>query len=322
MELAGLIGYGIYFFSFVSIYAILALGLNVQWGMTGQINIGIAGFFAIGAYTSAILTAAGNPAHVGGFDLWIPIGMVAAVVTSGLVALLIGLITVNLRADYLAIATIGIAEIIRFGFTNEDWLAHGVRGISAIPRPITEGPNSNIVFLVVVLVCVAAVYFLVERAYRSPWGRVLRAIRDNEDATTAAGKNVMRFRLQAFVLGSCIMGFGGALYAHFIGFISPDAFIPVFGTFIVWVMLIAGGSGNNRGALIGAIVVWAVWSGSETVISRILPADQATQAGALRVLLVGVLLQVVLLTRPQGILPERPPKPERGSSRPPASEPS
>jgi branched-chain amino acid transport system permease protein len=322
MELAGLLGYGTFFLATVAIYAILALGLNVQWGMTGQINIGIAGFFAIGAYTSAILTAAHHPGHVGGFGLWIPLGMAAAIITSGFVAFLIGLITVNLRADYLAIATIGIAEIIRFVFTNEAWLSYGVRGISGIPRPTVlpeavwgwlgidpGGTNSTRIFLGVALVCLAIVYVLVERAYRSPWGRVLRAIRDNEDATTAAGKDVLRVRLQAFVLGSAIMGFAGSLYAHFIGFISPDAFVPVFGTFLVWAMLIAGGSGNNRGAIVGAIVVWLVWSGSETVMSTLLPAGQATQAGALRVLLVGVLLQVVLLTRPQGILPERPPKP-------------
>ena len=308
MELTGLLGYLIFFLSTISIYAVLALGLNVQWGMTGQINIGIAGFYAIGAYTTAILTGGDHPAHVGGFDLPIVVGIAAAIVLSGIVAALIGAITVNLRTDYLAIATIGIAEIIRFGFKNEDWLSHGVRGISDIPRPFTEGAWSTLVFLLVGLASVAVVYFLVERARVSPWGRVLRAIRDNEDATIAAGKDVRRFRLQAFVLGSAIMGFAGALYAHFIGFISPSAFEPVFATFLVWAMLIAGGSGNNKGALLGALVVWLVWSGSE-YLTGWLPVEYATQAGALRVLLVGVLLEIVLLTRPQGMLPEERPKP-------------
>ncbi|MDQ0316961.1 branched-chain amino acid ABC transporter permease [Amorphus orientalis] len=307
MELSGLIGYAVFFLSTVSIYAILALGLNVQWGMTGQINIGIAGFFAVGAYTAAILTSAPNAAHVGGFELPFLVGIVAAVITSSIVALIIGAITVNLRSDYLAIATIGIAEIIRFTFQNEEWLSHGVRGIADIPRPFYEGKESGLVFLAVALVSVAIAYFLVERARVAPWGRVLRAIRDNEIATEAAGKDVRRFRLQAFVFGSALMGFAGALYAHFIGFISPDAFEPVFATFIVWAMLIAGGSGNNKGALLGAIVVWLVWSGTETLVAR-LPADMATQASAARVLLVGVLLEIVLLTRPQGILPEERPK--------------
>lgn len=308
MELSGYAGYLVFFLSTVSIYAILALGLNVQWGLTGQINIGIAGFYAIGAYTTAILTGGAHPEHVGGFELPFLVGATAAIVLSGVIALLIGMITVNLRSDYLAIATIGIAEIIRFVFQNEDWLSHGVRGISDIPRPFTDGKASGLVFLAVALASVAIVYFLVERARLAPWGRVLRAIRDNEDATEAAGKNVRIFRLQAFVFGSAIMGFAGALYAHFIGFISPDAFEPVFATFIVWVMLIAGGSGNNKGALLGSVVVWLVWSGTETLATR-LPPEYATQASSARVLLVGVLLQIVLLTRPQGMLPEERPKP-------------
>jgi branched-chain amino acid transport system permease protein len=219
------------------------------------------------------------------------------------------MITVNLRSDYLAIATIGLAEIIRFLIKNEEQITHGVRGISEIPRPLVEsGPLAGPVFLAVALVCVAAAYFLVERARVSPWGRVLRAIRDNEDATKAAGKNVIGFRLQAFVVGSALMGFAGGLYAHFFGFISPEAFQPVFGTFIVWAMLIVGGSGNNKGALLGTVLVWLVWSGTE-IFTRLLPADMATQASAARVLMIGVLLQIVLLTRRQGVLPEERPKP-------------
>lgn len=314
MDFGGLTGFLVFFLCTVSVYAILALGLNVQWGLTGQINIGVAGFFAIGAYTSAILTSAPNPGHLGGFALPFLVGAAAAVVLSAIVAVLIGAITVNLRTDYLAIATIGIAEIIRFTFKNEQWLTHGVRGISDIPRPFVEGEWSTELFLVLALASVAAVYFLVERARVSPWGRVLRAIRDNETATAASGKDVKRFRLEAFVLGSAIMGFAGSLYAHFIGFVSPDAFEPVFATFIVWAMLIAGGSGNNRGAILGAIIVWFVWTGTQT-ITGLLPPEYSTQAGAARVLLVGVLLQVVLLTRPQGILPEPRPKPQPPAAR-------
>jgi branched-chain amino acid transport system permease protein len=132
-------------------------------------------------------------------------------------------------------------------------------------------------------------------------------LRENEAAAVAMGKDSLSFRLQAFVFGAALMGLAGALYAHFVGFISPEAFDPMFSTFLVWVMLIAGGSGNNRGALLGAFVIWGVWSGTEIVIGR-LPAEIVTQAGALRVFLIGLLLVVILLVRSEGILPERPPK--------------
>ena len=125
----------------------------------------------------------------------------------------------------------------------------------------------------------------------------------------AAGKNVLSFRLQAFVLGSMVMGLAGALYAHFVGFISPEAFQPEFATFIVWVMLIAGGSGNTRGAILGAFAIWGIWSGTEFLTGALLPAAWMTRASALRLLLIGVLLQIILLTRPEGLLPEKPPQP-------------
>lgn len=177
---------------------------------------------------------------------------------AGAIAFLIGLITLNLRSDYLAIATIGIAEIISQILKNEGWLTNGVRGITRIPRPFRGWipGQDTLLYLGLVLLVLAGVYWLSERAYRSPWGRVLRAIREDEPAALAAGKDVLQFRLQAFVLGSMLMGLAGALYAHFVNFISPEAFQPEFATFIVWVMLIAGGSGNNRGALLGALAIW------------------------------------------------------------------
>jgi branched-chain amino acid transport system permease protein len=310
MEVTGLAAYGVFFLTLSGIYAVLALGLNIQWGWTGIFNIGVGAFFAVGAYASAIVTSPPSVAHLGGFGLPFLAGAAAAMVFSGLLAALIGLITLNLRTDYLAIATIGIAEIVRLGLKNEAWLTNGVRGIAGIPRPL-EGViplSSDLVYLIVVVLVVALVYVLLEVAYRAPFGRVLRAIRENEPAVMAAGKNVLAFRLQAFVVGSAVMGLGGALYAHFVTFISPEAFLPEFATFLVWVMLIAGGSGNNRGAILGAFVIWAVWSLTEFFTGS-LPAEWATRAGALRVLLIGVLLEVILLTRAEGMLPERPPKP-------------
>ena len=308
MDWAGLAGYGAFFLTMAGIYAVLVLGLNVQWGFTGQFNIGVAGFFAVGAYASAIATTAPGGAHLGGFGLPVWVGLAAAMAASAIIAALVGLLTVTLRADYLAIATIGIAEILRLILKNEAWLTNGVRGIPGIPRPLAEVAGGHpAATLLVVAAVVIVVYLALERGRRSPWGRVLRAIRDNEPAARAAGKNVLRFRLQAFVLGSALMGLGGALYAHTVGFISPEAFGPELVTFLVWVMLIAGGSGNNRGAVLGALAIWLVWSGTEILTGR-LPPDLVTRAGALRVLLVGVLVQVILLWRPGGLLPEAPPR--------------
>lgn len=321
MTVTGLINYAVFFLTLAGIYGVLTLGLNIQWGYAGMLNIGVGAFFAIGAYTSAIVSAVPSEAYLGGFEGPVLLGMVLAMVTSGGLAFVIGLITLPLRSDYLAIATIGIAEIIRLVLKNEGWLTNGVRGIAGIPKPLEAlAGNSPWLMLGVVAGVLAIVFWASDRAYRSPWGRVLRAIREDEPATLAAGKNVIRFRLQAFVLGSMVMGLAGALYAHFVGFISPEAFQPEFATFIVWVMLIAGGSGNTRGALVGALVIWGIWSGTELVISqavaRFLPATSLTQASALRLFLIGALLQVILLMRPEGLLPERPPRPVSAKKRP------
>lgn len=307
MELAGLVNYGVFMITLAAIYAVITLGLNLQWGFTGQFNIGIVGFFAAGAYTSAILTTAPSDAHLGGFDMPFVVGLLGAMIVSGIVAFFVGLITLNLRTDYLAIATIGIAEIIRLTLKNEDWLTNSVRGISDIPKPLDDlSVDGTYTYMVVVLVVLALTYYLLHKGHHSPWGRVLRAIRESEPATQASGKNVFSFRIQAFVLGSAVMGLGGALYAHFFGFISPEAFTPEIVTFLVWVMLIAGGSANNKGALLGAFVIWGVWSGTEFLTSQ-LPAEYTTQAGALRLFLIGILVQVILLWRPEGLLPERHP---------------
>lgn len=305
----GLINYGVFFLTLAGIYAILALGLNIQWGYAGMLNIGVAAFYAVGAYTSAIITSPPSDAYLGGFDAPIMLGALLAMGVSGVLAFIVGLITIPLRSDYLAIATIGIAEIVRLVLKNEAWLTNSVRGIAGIPQPLSWLPlPANWGMLLLVLLVLAIVFWASDRAYQAPWGRVLRAIREDEPATMAAGKNVVGFRLQAFVLGAMVMGLAGALYAHFVSFISPEAFQPAFATFIVWVMLIAGGSGNTRGAILGAFVIWGVWSGTE-LITNLLPTDWVTRASALRLLLVGVLLQLILITRPEGILPERPPKP-------------
>lgn len=304
MNVAGLYHYGLYFLTTGGIFGIFALALNLQWGLTGVFNLGIAGFFAVGAYASALMTTSPGAEHWGGLGMVMPVGVAVAMAMSGALAYVIGAATIRLRSDYLAIATLGIAEIIRLVIKNEMWLTGGVRGIAGIDRPFNT--DNRLVMLGVVFACLAVLYFLVERARVSPWGRVMRGIRDNEDAALAAGKHVSRFRLESFVVGSAFMGLGGALYAHFIGFISPEAFQPLYGTFIIWVMLIAGGSGNNVGTLVGTFIVWAVWTAT-SLLTSLLPSAVSTQAGAVRIFLIGLLLQIILLARPQGLLPEKPP---------------
>jgi branched-chain amino acid transport system permease protein len=288
------------------IYAVLTLGLNIQWGFTGLFNAGIAGFFAIGAYVSAILTTAPSVHHLGGLDLPIAIGLVAALAGSGIVAWGIGRICIRLRSDYLAIATLGIAEILRLMFKNEIWATNGARGISLIPKPF-EGlpePWNQLALMALVLAIVALLYALLERARRAPWGRVMAAIRENEAAARAAGKNVDKLRVQAFVLGAMLMGLGGALMAHYLKFIDPNAADPLTATFLVWVMLIVGGSANNRGAILGALLIWTIWSATEILTTR-LPDDLAIRTAYVRVFLIGLALQIVLQRFPSGILAER-----------------
>jgi len=297
-----------------SIYAIFALGLNVHWGYTGLFNIGIAGFFAVGAYVSALVT---SPLPTGvradyvqqaiGLNLPFPVGVIAAGLISGLLAIVIGIPTLRLREDYLAIATIGIAETIRRVFNNERWLANGPQGMVGLAQPLADllpRRYYNFVYLAIVLAVLVVVYMALERGIRSPWGRVLRAIREDEVVAEAAGKDVFRFKMQSLVLGAVIMGLGGALYAHSVRAIQPSVFTPLFGTFIIWVMLILGGSGNNKGAVAGAFIVWGIWSGTGYFIDRVIPVAWAARAPFIRLLVIGLLLVGILLTRPQGILGE------------------
>jgi branched-chain amino acid transport system permease protein len=298
-----------------SIYAIFALGLNVHWGYTGLFNIGIAGFFAIGAYTSALVTSplpsgvlADYVQQAIGLNQPFLVGVIAAGLVSGLLAIPIGIPTLRLREDYLAITTIGIAETIRRMFNNEHWLANGPQGMVGLAQPLRDlvpPDRYSFVYLGIVLTFLVLIYVALERGIRSPWGRVLRAIREDETVVEASGKNVFLFKMQSLVLGAVIMGIGGALYAHWVRTIQPGVFTPLFGTFIIWVMLILGGSGNNKGAILGAIIVWVViWQGTGYAIDKIIPAAWAARGPYLRLLLIGLLLAGILLTRPQGVLGE------------------
>ncbi len=291
-------------------YAMLTLGLNIQWGFTGLFNVGIAGFFAIGAYVSAILTSPETTRHLGGFELPYIVGFSASMIVTALIAWGVGKVCLRLRSDYLAIATIGIGEIFRLILKNETWATNGPRGVSMVPKPFESlaEPYNQLMFLALVLVTVAVIYLLIEAACKSPWGRVMTAIRENEPAARAAGKNVERFRMEAFVIGCMIMGLAGAFTAQYLKFIDPNATELTTTTFLVWVMLIVGGSANNKGAILGAFLMWTVWSASEILTSR-LPDDMAIRTAYVRIFLIGLALQIVLQKFPSGILPEKRPKP-------------
>ncbi|MHA7773558.1 branched-chain amino acid ABC transporter permease [Roseibium sp. M-1] len=309
MELTGLFFYGVSLLILGGIYAILCLALNIQWGMGGLFNAGIAGFYAVGAYTSAILTTAASSKHLGGFSLPVPLGLVGAAILAGLAGWAVARICVRLKSDYLAMASIGIAEILRLVVVNESWLTNGSLGMSRVPRPLadfTTGRMSDVVFLGFVWLVVLLVYVAATRLHDSPWGRSLRAIRDNEASAAAVGKNVERFRIQTFVIGCAVMGIAGALSAHYFRFLSPTATDPLLVTFLTWVMLMAGGSGNNKGAILGALVIWTLWSVTEIFTNR-LPPEWATRSSFIRMLIVGLLLQVVLQRFRAGLLPEKSP---------------
>ena len=317
MDLGNVASYLAGFVVMAGIYSVFALGLNVQWGHTGLFNIGIAGFFALGAYTSAILTTqppdpklfeefvfGGNLAEIGflnlGIDLWFVLGLAAAGAVCGAIALLIGYVTLRLRDDYLAIATLGIAESVRLFFLNEKWVANGSKGLYRIPKFLGEwiSPDRyDYLYMVVVLVVLGVLFLAVQQAIRSPWGRVLRAIREDETAAEASGKNVFNFKLQSFILGAVIMGIGGALFAHHVRFLSPLTFDPLLATFVIWAMLMVGGAGSNLGAILGAFVVWGIWSGTQFLPGVLSNPD-------FRLFMIGALIVAVMLLRPGGILGE------------------
>jgi branched-chain amino acid transport system permease protein len=308
MEALPVLNYLAFFLVFAGVFAVMALGLNLQWGSTGLFNVGVAGFVAIGAYASALLTGPPDPERVGGFGLPILVGWLGAMALSGVAAFIVGVAALRLREDYLAITTFGIAVVIQLVALNATWLTGGPFGIQSIPKPFAAwlgtGFAWNLAYLALVAAVVGACWWALERLVASPWGRVLRAIREDELAAASLGKRAAAFRLQAFVLGCMLMGLGGALYAHFVGYIAPEDFLPIL-TFQIWAMLIVGGSGNNAGAVLGAVLVWAIWSVSGGLIREILPPAEQARGAALQVVLIGVLIAAILVLRPRGVLGEK-----------------
>jgi branched-chain amino acid transport system permease protein len=280
------------------IYALMALGLNIIWGLAGMVNLGLVGFFAVGAYVTALTTMKLGVPMVAGIAL----GAGAA----ALVGAFVSLITVRLRGDYLAIVTLGFAETIRVVSSNAIWLTRGSDGISGIAGPWrgAVSPEAfNLIYLAIVGVIVAAGYALAERLRAAPFGRVLRAIRDDEQVVAVAGKHVTMFKVEAFAIGAGALGLAGALYAHYTSFIAPEIFVPLL-TLYVKLALLTGGVGNNRGAVLGAFAIVFLLESTRFVIPLV-PGLSTVQGAALRELLIAALLIVMLRYRPAGLVPER-----------------
>ncbi|MFV1496353.1 branched-chain amino acid ABC transporter permease [Phaeobacter sp. JH20_02] len=394
--------------------AIMAIGVNLQWGFAGLFNVGIMGFVALGGLAVVLVSTAPTPGawSQGGVGIIMALAMgamtlVAAVATMRMVpagklrvavllavlilgfvvyraifdpavagveainpalegnlgglglpvllawpaggllaagvAWLIGKTALGLRSDYLAIATLGIAEIIISVLKNEDWLSRGVKNVVGLPRPLpyeVDLQNDaefvakaadygldpvlastlyvklgySLLFTVVLLVLL----WMAQMALKSPWGRMMRAIRDNEVAAEAMGKDVTRRHLQIFILGSAICGIAGAMMTTLDSQLTPGTYNPLRFTFLIWVMVIVGGSGNNFGAVLGGLLIWFLWIKVEPMgilLIETLTAGMADtnalkvhlleSASHMRLLTMGLILLLVLRFSPRGLIPER-----------------
>ena len=283
------------------VYALLALSLNLAWGGAGMVNLGLAGFFAVGAYASAVVTGGGASFAAG----------LAAAVAAGVVAgVVVTFATLRLRDDYLAIVTLGFAEVIRLVALNERWLTRGADGISGISAPFRGLglPGFYAAYLGLTAAIVALTWFVLRRLDRSPYGRALRAVREDAELARFAGKNVLRFKFEAFALSAAIAGLAGALYAHFQSYISPDLFQPLI-TLYVFLAVTAGGVGRPLGAVLGGFAVIGFLEAARFVAAAV-PGLAPVQLASVQAMLIGLALLLILRFRPAGLLPERiPPAP-------------
>ncbi|MBL4811092.1 MAG: branched-chain amino acid ABC transporter permease [Rhodobacteraceae bacterium] len=395
------------------ISAVMALGVNLQWGFAGLFNIGVMGFVALGGLASVLVAMpptegawdAGGPRIFAGLALGaatvalaiyvnkrMPKGLRRGLVLFGIIvvgftlyrmvfapgaeavedinpalygnlgrlglpvllswpvgglfaaggAWVIGKTALGLRSDYLAIATLGIAEIIVAPLKNEDWLARGVKNIIGIPRPVpfeidlqasqtfvdraaSLGFNPvlastltvKLAYGLLFTVVLVVLLWFVQKALNSPWGRMMRAIRDNEDAAEAMGKDVTARHLQIFILGSAICGLAGAMMTTLDGQLTPGSYQPLRFTFLIWVMVIVGGSGNNYGSVIGGILIWWLWVMVEPIGLWLITTGTSAMAddywlkihllessAHMRMLTMGLILLLVLRFSPRGLLPE------------------
>lgn len=304
----------------VAIYAIQALSLNLKFGTLGLIDLGVVGYFAVGAYAFTLITVPPPTAldsyRFGlGWPLWA--GFLLAPIITGVFALLVGLPALRLHGDYLAIATYAFAEVLRAIFTNQTGLANGVVGFNNLRQPwhsfFTSGNAYQFFYMGLVLVVLLLLSLALVRLNRGPFGRSLRSIRENEPVALSVGKNITRMKIKTFVLGGMIAGLGACFYVTFQTLIVPGMFVPEI-TWTVWIALTIGGAGNYWGVIIGT----AVLVGAQEA-TRLINASEsmASAISASRLIIMGVILILIIRFRPRGILPERPwidrsPIPARG----------
>jgi len=304
----GILSYLVFFATVAAILSIAVLGLNLHWGNTGLFNGGVAAFFGAGAYGTLILARPAQEGHFGGFEIPYLLALIGGMAIAALLAWAVGRLTLRLRHDYLAIATFGVAVAFENFMRNAEWFSGGAQGVRGFQRPleaaIGPGLTYNIAFLAFVAVLLVLTYLFLERLVASPFGRLLRAIREDETAARSLGKSPARIRLTAFVTGSAIMGLAGGLYATRYAFVSPQDVLPIL-TFQIWAMLIVGGAGNNRGAILGAFTIWAAWTSSGWLLSRFAPSEMQLYTGTIQYILIGLVIVGMLLWRPQGLFPER-----------------
>jgi branched-chain amino acid transport system permease protein len=396
------------------ISAIMSLGLNLQWGIAGLLNVGVMGFVALGGLATVIVSmdpvpaawdAGGlrilfglaigaltisiaifayrkiqnprirfatlvatvaigftmyryiirpgveaveaiNPAtegYLGGLGLPILLSWPVGGLLAAAAAWIIGKTALGLRSDYLAIATLGISEILIAILKNEDWLSRGVKNAIGIPRPVPYEINlqsdpyfveqvtslgidptvASTLFVKILYACLFSIVLLLllwlsERALNSPWGRMMRAIRDNETAARAMGKDVTARHLQVFIIGSAICGIAGAMMTTLDSQLTPSSYQPLRFTFLIWVMVIVGGSGNNIGSILGGFLIWFLWVQVEPIGYWLVDLITATMSednpirthllksvAQMRLLIMGLFLLVMLRFNPKGMIPER-----------------
>ena len=320
--------------SLALVYGLLAIGLNLQFGFAGVINFGYVAFFAAGAFASAIVTLPpqGTEAYLDasahyqiGLGLPVWIGFLAAGLAGGLLALFIGAVSARLATHYLAVATFAMAEVVRSVLGNETWLTRGEFGISNVPQPLGEvfAPESYALFyLALTAVVVGTIFAALRHLGEAPFGRLLRAIKDDELSARVLGKRTARAKLRALAIGGAVGGVAGALWTHSLGVIHVGQFVPIV-TFQVWLAMLMGGTGNHWGAMLGAFVLIAIREGTRFV-GELPGLDQIAASNpsflpSLRFVLIGLLLISVVRFFPGGLLPERRRRAPANSGTAPAS---
>ncbi len=328
----------------LAVYRGMAKGAKRAYALTAVI---VVGFFAFRAVFDPAVEAieSVNPAQtgfLGGLGLPIVLAWVVGGVLAAGVAWVIGKITLGLRSDYLAIATLGISEIIIAVLKNEEWLTRGVKNVNGLPRPVPYEVDLQaatwvqswserlgvsvqdfssiyvkLLYAGMAIAVLAGLLWLAQTALRSPWGRMMHAIRDNEAAAEAMGKHVTGRHLQVFVLGSAIVGIAGAMMTTMDGQFTPTSYNPLRFTFLIWVMVIVGGSGNNLGSILGGFLIWFFWVEAEPIGHWLLSmltsgmdpshpwrAQLLDSAAHMRLITMGLILLITLRFRPRGVLPE------------------